>query len=105
MIGGDTDVSCAALQHRQHRTEDATNGTDFLAFCVARRRHGKEVTKEFVGAVDEVDVHGYFLAVLCTAAQTLRLRSGRGLGLHVQPTQHTMTPCPRLLPSYSRLPD
>ena len=57
VIGRDADVRRAVAHQAAHRGEDAAHGRDLAAFGVARRRQREEVAKQFVGAVDEVNVH------------------------------------------------
>jgi hypothetical protein len=48
----------AAVDHPEHRADDAANGRDLPAVTVARRRDGVIVPEELVGAVDEMNVQG-----------------------------------------------
>src|SRR6185312_2446144 len=57
MIGGDTDVSRAAFDHGQHRPKHAAGRSDLLAMGILRTRHGKKISEQLVGPVDEVHLH------------------------------------------------
>ena len=57
VIGGHADVRRALADHREQRMQHAAHRRDLAAVGVARRRHRVVVAKQFVGAVDEMDVH------------------------------------------------
>src|SRR5262249_41366816 len=56
VIGCDAEVRRAAVDHRQHRGEDAAHRADLAPLRVARSRHGVEMTEQFVCPVDQVNV-------------------------------------------------
>jgi ATP-dependent DNA ligase len=55
VIGSHAKVCRAAVDHREHRGEDASNGADFAAAAVARMRDRVVVPEQFVRPVDEMD--------------------------------------------------
>src|SRR6185437_835863 len=57
MIGRNSNMGCALLNHGQDRGEHAARGSDLLPTRVLGRWQRKEMPKEFVGAVNEMDVH------------------------------------------------
>ena len=57
VVGGDADVRGPLLEQRQHRAHHAPGGPHLLPVAVHVPRHGEEVAKQLVGAVDQVDVH------------------------------------------------
>ena len=56
MVGCDANVRHADLHEAEKRCEHAADGPHLAAITIARRRHCEVVTKEFVRAVDEIDV-------------------------------------------------
>src|SRR5207302_716554 len=59
MVGCNSDMGCALLDHRQNGSHHSMDGPDFLAAGIQRRRHGEKVPEQFEGAVDQVNVHGF----------------------------------------------
>jgi hypothetical protein len=56
MVGGDPDVRRAAVDHAEHRPDHASDGANFAAAGIARRRQGVVVAEQLVGAVDEMNL-------------------------------------------------
>ena len=71
VIGGDADVRRPAVDHPEDRRHDAADRAHLTPVLVARRGHRVEVPEQFVGAVDQVNLH---------RGSGLRLRT-RNLGL------------------------
>jgi len=73
VIGSDPDVGCPALDDGQNGGQDATDRPDFPAVHVRRRRYGEEVPEQFIGAVDQVDIHtaptGFFPEAMLSESQ------------------------------------
>ena len=51
-------VRCSLFDHLQHTVEHAQHGAERLVFPFIESALPVEMTKEFVGAVDEMDDHG-----------------------------------------------
>lgn len=58
MIGGDTKVCGALLEHLQHRVQHANHGASGLIRTLGEPAQAIEVPEELVGAVNEVNEHG-----------------------------------------------
>ena len=56
VIGSDADMRCAVLDHLHDRIENAGDGAE-RRIGLVKTAQAVEMTKEFVGAVDEVDDH------------------------------------------------
>ena len=52
MVGRNPEVSCALLDHGQHRGQNAADRADFLTIRIFRRGHGEKMPEQFIGAVD-----------------------------------------------------
>jgi hypothetical protein len=50
-------MSCAFFDHRQNGSHHAAYRPDFLAVHVLRSRDGKEVPEQFVGPVNQINIH------------------------------------------------
>jgi hypothetical protein len=59
VVGGHRQVGGAVSEQVEHRAEDALERSDLQAVGVLLGRHRVEVPEELVGAVDQVDQHGY----------------------------------------------
>ena len=58
VIGGNRDVRRPALDHSQHRREDATHRAHFASLLVACGRHRIVMPEQLVRAVNQKDFHG-----------------------------------------------
>jgi hypothetical protein len=76
MIGRDSDVSCSALDHGQDGSEDSTYCANFQAVRICSGGHGEIVAEQFVGPVNQMDIHraliGLLQAMLYDPARDLR---------------------------------
>jgi hypothetical protein len=61
MIGCDSKMSYAAFDHGQYGIENAANRRDFHAIYVTRRWKREEVAEQFVGPIDEMNIHAVSL--------------------------------------------
>ena len=57
VVGGNTQMVNALLEHRQDRPNHATDGADLVAVGGRHRGDRIEMTEQLVGAVQEEDVH------------------------------------------------
>ncbi len=57
MIGGNPKISCAALNHGQNGGQDTADRSDFLAVHVRSRGYGVKVAEQFVGSVNQINIH------------------------------------------------
>ena len=55
MIGSNSDVRGAMLEHAQHGSEDASNRSEVETVLILRRRQRVVVPEQFVSAVDQVN--------------------------------------------------
>src|SRR5689334_4744026 len=55
VIGGDAEVASPALEHAEHRSQDADDRGDFLAVTALLVRHRVEMPEQLVGAVEEMN--------------------------------------------------
>ena len=61
VVGGDAHVGGAVFEQTQHRTQHAAGGGYFLTVAVQMLGQREVVAKEFVGTVDEMDLHAPML--------------------------------------------
>src|SRR3984957_7939138 len=57
MIGCDPKMGRAPIDHRPKGGQHTAHGADLMSAHIGRRRHGEKVPEQFVGPVDQVDVH------------------------------------------------
>src|SRR5580765_6868365 len=57
VVGGDANVRAAFLDHLQNAVQHAADAAELRVFATARTTRAVEVTKQLVGAVDEMDDH------------------------------------------------
>src|SRR6516225_2954498 len=57
MVGRNSDVRCSSPHHRENRSKHTAYRTNLLATGIFGGRHGIKVAEEFVGAVNEIDIH------------------------------------------------
>src|SRR5713226_2910879 len=57
MIGRNSDVSCATLDHGQNGSQNSTDGADFPPIHILCGGHGIKVPEQFIRPVNQVHVH------------------------------------------------
>jgi hypothetical protein len=57
-------VSCSALDHGQNGSQDSTYCANFLTVCICSGGHGEIVAEQFVGPVNQVDIHATLINLL-----------------------------------------
>ena len=57
VVGGHTQMRDAAFEHGQHARDNAPGGAEADTVGGLARRHPEVMAEQFVGAVDEVDLH------------------------------------------------
>src|SRR5579862_5019912 len=57
MIGGNPEMSGAALDHGQNGSQHTTDRADFLAVHVRSRGYGVEMAEQFVSSINQMNIH------------------------------------------------
>ena len=81
MIGGNAEMSGSALDHRQDRVQHSAHRADLLTVGVGCQGHGEIVAEQFVGPVNQVDIHA--AAINPSAGDGIRFAEGVAEILHV----------------------
>src|SRR5262249_39955610 len=59
VIGRHADMSCSRFNHLKHRLKDADHGAEGWVRALVESAQSVEVAEQLVGAVDEMDDHGW----------------------------------------------
>ena len=54
VIGCDTDMRGAALEHGQNRNQNTAYGADLSSIRVCRRWYGEKMSEQFIGPVNQI---------------------------------------------------
>src|SRR5712664_3677224 len=57
MIGGNPNVGCTVLDHREDRGQDTSDRADFLPVRICSGGHREEMAEQFIRSVDQVHIH------------------------------------------------
>jgi hypothetical protein len=57
MIGCNSNVSCAALDHGQNGSQDSAYRADFLVVHICRSGYGEKVPEQLICPVNQVHIH------------------------------------------------